>query len=310
MRRAFLVIALLLIIPTLLFSQRRNRYKWEFVGSIGFDDLFSDLGGSPQVGSHGLIGVKDWNLDATRPCFSAGVRYKNSKHFAFKSSLAFAWLYADDALSQNPIRNNRNLNVRTPVVELSAQVEYFPLKEKQSRLYRVKRAVGKRKAITQLQPYFFAGIGAFWFNPQGRDPGLNGAWVDLRPLHTEGEGLPGGPKQYSTFAVSAPLGIGFKYPINRQLSVGMEISIHLTTSDYIDDASGKYYDPNLFKLNESPSLAPQSIRLADPSLDHNLGGNSAPGQERANPSSKDAIMYTMFNLNYKIYTKRRTRTKF
>ena len=303
------LILIVLIVPTLLFAQRMNRYKWEFVGGIGGDYLFGALGGSPNIGSHGIVGVKDYNLAATRPGGSIGVRYKNSKHFAFKSSLAFAWLYANDDLSTNPVRENRNLNVRTQTVELSAQIEYYPFKEKQTRLlYRVKRAMGKHRLhLAQLQPYFFVGLGGLYFNPQGYLPQYG--WQNLAPLHTEGEGLPGGPAPYSQWTVSVPVGFGLKYPISRRLSIGFEASVHFTMSNYMDDAGGKYYDPSLFIKYEGPVLGAESQAYADPSLDHNKSGNSSPGQERAT-SHKDAFMLTVINVNYKLYTRTRRRTKF
>ena len=304
------LILIVLVIPTLLFSQRRNRYKWEFVGGVGIDNLFSSLGGSPDIGSHGIVGIKDWNIPATRPGINFGVRYKNSKHFAFKSTATFAWLYANDNLSTNFVRNNRNLNVRTPIFELSAQIEYYPFKEKQTRLlYRVKKAMGKHRLhLAQFQPYLFVGIGGFYFNPQGYNANYGG-WVNLAPLHTEGQGLPGGPAPYSQVAVSFPVGFGLKYPVNRRLSIGLEVAVHFTTSSYIDDAGGNYYNPADFIKYEGPKLGAESAAFADPSLDGGKSGNSAPGQERAS-SHKDAFMTAMITVNYKIHTRRRVRTKF
>ena len=303
-----ILVLIILILPMLVFGQRRNRYKWEWIGGMGMTNLLGDLGGSPFVGSHGISGARDLNWGATRPSFTGGLRYKNSRYFGFKAALSCIWLYGNDALSSNPIRHNRNLNVRTNVIELSSQVEFYPFKDQQGKLYRLRNARGRGHKLKALQPYLFLGISGFYFNPMGYQASTG--WVNLRPLHTEGEGLPGGPPEYSQFSISIPFGIGVKYALDRQWSVGFELGLHYTFTDYLDDVSGNYYSPALFLKYEGPVLGAQSIQFADPSLDKDAGGNSTAGQERGNPQNKDAFILGVFNLNYKIMTKTRRRSKF
>jgi hypothetical protein len=294
MRKAFFV--LIIIIPTLVSAQRRSKYKYEWIGGIGMTNFLGDLGGANQVGTHAF---KDWRWAATRPSFTAGIRYKNSRYVGFKSALSFGMMYGDDALTKEPIRHNRNLNFRSPVLELSAQVEYYINKETQGHLYRIKNARGKKKL--DLQSYAFVGVGFLWFNPQGK---YKGSWVNLRPLSTEGEGLPGGPKKYSPFTMSFPFGIGAKYGLDTKWSIGMEVGLHYTLTDYIDDVHGVYYDNKAILQAKGTAAA----YLADPQLGA-IPSQSFTGQDRGHKWN-DAFMFAMVNVNYKVMYKRRTRSKF
>jgi len=305
MRKTLLVF--LLIVPTLIFAQRRNRYKWEWVGGAGPNNFLGAIGGSPNIGQHGFTGFQDWNWYSTRPTFSAGLRYKNSKHFAFKSSLDFAYLYGNDAYSQNFYRHNRNITFLTDLVELSAQAEYYPFKESQGSLYRVKNSKGKKKMA--LNPYIFAGLGGFYFQPWAE---WNHQWYDLKTLHTEGQGLPGGPKEYSSFGLSFPFGVGVKYALDKQWSVGFELGLHYTTSDYIDDTHGVYYNNAAIYA----AYGQVAAHFADPSLsgppaNPDQYGITDPGQKRGfNSYYNDAYIFGLFTANYKVMYHKRTRSKF
>ena len=73
----------------------------------------------------------------------------------------------------------------------------------------------------------------------------------LRPLHTEGQGMPGGPDgfsdgtTYSIFATCIPMGFGIKKAFNGTGGIKIEAGYRFTNTDYLDDVSNKYYDQNL-----------------------------------------------------------------
>ncbi len=96
--------------------------------------------------------------------------------------------------------------------------------------YGVRRNYGRMKNITH-NLYGFAGAGAFYFNPKGQAP--DGSWVALRPLHTEGQGMEGGPKQYSNFSWNVMAGAYYKMTINKKWSVGLEFCYRKTFTDYM-----------------------------------------------------------------------------
>jgi hypothetical protein len=286
------------------FSQGRNRYKYEVVGGLGPTNFLGELGGANRIGTHFL---RDFDLNSTRFCLDGGIRYKNHPYFAAKAMFAFAMLSGNDALTNEMYRHNRNLNFRSPILELSLQGEFYFLKEKTKKVYSISGLTGSKKRKRNLSAYLFAGVGVFYYNPKGK---YNGTWYALRKLHTEGQGLPGGPAQYSNFNLCIPMGIGMKYLVNKKWSVGAEISVRKTFTDYIDDVSTRYYD----KAALANAYGIQAAQVADPSLGEVKGATlpdaSGTGAQRGDSKYKDAYMFLTVNVAYKITRAHRTRAKF
>ncbi len=266
-------------------SQHTNEYS----AGIGPSQFLGDLGGSQGVGTHFL---KDFNSGAIRYGGFIGYRHRVSKAWFLRPTLTIAELYGNDALSSNSFRFNRNQNFRTLLIEPSLQMEYhFYQYDQQGHRYKIKHAHGARSL--KLDAYLFAGLGGFYFNPQGY---YDGKWYSLRPLSTEGEGLPGGPSTYSQFALCFPAGFGIKYYIDNLWSVGLEGSTRIWTStDYIDDTHGKYFNPEEIEKYKGPIAA----YFSGPVLGL-VKGQSAIGQERGDPNNNDTYMFLFFTLNYKI----------
>lgn len=303
MKKQVIIFCCLLLISVFAFSQVRNKYKYEFIGGIGPTGFLGDLGGANQNGSHF---IKDYNFNSTRFNLNAGVRYRTKSRFAFKGVLTYAMVSGNDGLTKDPIRHNRNLNFRSPIIELSAQAEYYFIDEKTKSLYSIAGLKSKKKK-RKVTAYLFAGIGLFFYNPKEK---LNGEWYSLRKYHVEGQGLPGGPKQFSNFNLAIPMGLGMRYAINKRWSVGAEFGVRKTFTDYIDGVSGRYYD----KTKLAQAYGSTSVALADPSLGTIRGATSPDGKgigaERGNPKYKDAYMFFSINVGYKFTKQHRTRAKF
>ncbi len=291
------------------FTTGKKKPRKEWIIGIGAANFLGELGGANQVGT---FFVRDLEFSQTRPSAAFGMRYKFNKRMAVKGGLYYELVSGADKLTKELYRQNRNLSFRANIFELSAQLELYLTKEQQGHLYKIKNAKGMKSF--DLQAYLFGGFGGFYFNPKAQ---YQRRWVSLQPLGTEGQGLPGGPKKYSRVSVCIPYGIGIKDAINKDWSVGFEIGIRKTFTDYIDDVSGVYYDNNAIKAAHGPMAA----YLADPSLAHypiELGGNSnpngydqtAPGQVRGHSNHKDAYMFINITVAYKVPYRRRTRSKF
>lgn len=290
-----------------LFSVKRNKPRKEYIVGIGGANFLGELGGANQIGTHF---VKDFEIVATRPSFQLAVRYRPVSMVAFKGGFYFQLISGADRLTEEPYRKNRNLSFRSPVVEISGQAEFYFTKDRLAAQYNIRNA--RRGKSGDFQSYAFIGVGGYFFNPQAK---YNGKWVSLQPLGTEGQGLPGGPKKYSRFGLCIPYGLGAKYGINREWSIGIELGVRKIFTDYLDDVSTVYYDNALIKKERGDMAA----YLADPSL-HNypeeLGGDAsgadqtAVGQQRGDPKSKDSYMFTNITLSYKVPYRRRTRSKF
>lgn len=303
MKKFSTIFIYLMVLSGLTFAQTRNKYKYEFLGGIGPTGFLGDLGGANQNGSHFL---RDYNFNSTRFNINAGVRYKKSSRFGFKAMLTYAMVSGSDAYTSDKIRHNRNLNFRSPILELTAQVEYYFINEKSKKLYSISglRSKNKNRKVTA---YLFSGIGVFYYNPKEE---LNGKWYSVRQYHVEGQGLPGGPKQFSNFNVAIPIGIGFRYAVSKRLSIGAELSVRKTFTDYIDGVSGRYYD----KVKLQQAYGPTAVALADPSLGTIPGATSPNGDgvgaQRGNPKYKDSYMFFTINVGYKFAKQHRTRAKF
>lgn len=83
-----------------------------------------------------------------------------------------------------------------------------------------------------VQPYLFGGVGAYRFNPQA---GFDGGWIDLQPLGTEGQGLPGYQEPYKLTQFNIPFGGGIKFVFNETWSLGAEFGWRKLFTDYLDD---------------------------------------------------------------------------
>jgi hypothetical protein len=215
--------------------------------------------------------------------------------------LNFAMVSGNDDLSKDSIRQNRNLNFRSPIIELSVQAEYYFFSEVAKNLYTI-GGLKSRKKKKKLSGYIFAGIGTFYYSPHEK---LDGAWYSVRKYHLEGQGLPGGAKQFSNFNIALPIGLGFKEAINKKWSIGAEFGYRKTFTDYIDGVSHNYYD----KTKLTQAYGPTAAALADPNLGHISGATNA-GQERGNPKYKDSYMFLTVTIGYKFAKQHRTRAKF
>jgi hypothetical protein len=305
LKRVLLVV--ILILPLLASAQRNKRYRWEAGIDVGASNFLGDLGGANRIGTHF---VRDLELALTRPSIGIHMRYRKDRFFGYRANFCYGFVSGDDALTQERYRKNRNLNFKSNIFEFSAIVEFYISKERPGHLYNYRKVKGWRHI--DLQTYGFLGIGAFYFNPKGQ---WNSDWHKLRPLRTEGQGIKPGTKMYSRVSVCIPMGIGVKYALNRQWSIGLEYGLRLTFTDYIDDVSTVYYDKNEIGAAQSnPSNAIIAEHFADPNLQliPDIDGVSVTGvgQQRGDSKHNDSYMFMHVSLNYKIGRFKKTHSKF
>ena len=277
----------ILLISFVSFSQQWKFLRNEVSIGVGTSHFMGELGGANDIGSSGIKGFKDLEFKLTRPAVYAGYRFYLSPMFAVKGDFTYARLNGDDALTTERFRQNRNIHFRSPMIELSGRIEFYPLKEYFGHLYRSNGVLGK--SVNRLRPYTFIGVGGFWFNPKAK---YNGSWEKLQPLQTEGV-------EYKRIAVSMPFGVGLKYAITKQLSVGIEMALRYTSSDYLDDVSSVYVDKSASDA-KTQYLANPTINSIETFVDGNYVYNpTAPGMQRGDINNKDAFLLTLITVNYK-----------
>jgi hypothetical protein len=284
-------LCLFILISTQAFSQQFLRpqdwkkYKKEIYFSTGTSNFLGDLGGRPRDGSD--YSPADLNFNQSRTAFGVGFRYRLTKIFNVSGNFDYLIVKGDDAnIKIDPndpttqFRYKRNLNFKSNIFELSARVEAGLQKTKKGGgHYGMQRNYGKYKNINQ-GVFGFIGIGVFYFNPKGKATVRNAAgisnqsndYIALRPLHTEGQGLPGGPKQYSRVSVSIPIGVYYKLTIKKKWSFGAELCFRKTFTDYIDDVGGNYYDPVALRS----AYGDRTVAMADPYIPSTIPGDYEP----------------------------------
>lgn len=269
---------------------RWKAYRYEWSAGIGATNFLGELGGANQIGTNGF---KDLEIKTTRPALAVGLRYKISPTFAIHSHLSYGQVRGDDKLTTETFRHNRNLNFKSNIYEFNTNIEFSFLSSREGGIYRLRGV--KRNNTYEASMYFFTGIGIFHFNPKGE---LNKEWTELQPLGTEGQGISPARSKYKRTQLCIPIGFGGRYFFNRRWGMGFEFGIRKTFTDYIDDVSKTYYDNDAI----SQANGPLAAAFADPSVSETPATNV--GSQRGDPSDKDAYMFMVFSLHYKLRTGR------
>jgi len=320
MRKTFIRSILTFCITTVAFGAahaqlgRSKEYVeppgWSLGMNLGLSDLWADVGTKSIIDHYG--NDKYWG----KPHFMGGlfIRYSAHPAFAIRLGGSFGTLYANDnwnytkAKSAATIEDDayqryiRTQNIRSIVWETNLLFEISPRRFNYE-------SVGARK---RFQPYLLLGVGYFHFKPTTSYVDRNGkdyGYVNLHDYNIEANGLPAevykdSQPEYNLWQLEVPAGIGVKWDIGKRLAFGFEWLYRLTFTDYLDNVSGKYVDPNLY----STYLTPQQAGLAadlqdrswqiDPSLHHNVGDN------RGNASNKDSYSTFGVTLIFKVPSKK------
>ena len=232
---------------------KRNRS--ELIFSTGATQFLGDLGGDNAIGTDFSLKDLDWKSTGFNAGFS--YRYRFAPYLATSTVLSVGNVMADDAYTADKYRKSRNLHFKSIVAGIQQRVEVIVFaNEKRGNRYSLHKHSARMKHGNQ-QIYLFSGIGATYYNPKAR---YEGKWVALRPLSTEGQGLPGGPDKYKSITAIIPFGFGFRTGIGRTWSIGFEATYFKTFTDYMDDVSGTYFDKSILAAQIGEASAALSDR--------------------------------------------------
>ncbi len=286
---------------SLLFGQHTNfntQRNWslnkkDLILGFGATQFTGDLGGMNRIGTD--YSLADIDFPSTSFNFMFGYRYRFHPFFATTSVLNVGRVKGDDALTNEVVRESRNLHFRSILVEFSQRLDIILYaNEKFGARYNLPGHQVAKNHNEQI--YLFAGVGACYFNPEAM---LDNKWYKLDPLNTEGQGLDNGARETLPISLTIPMGIGFRMGLGRMWRIGFEASYVKTFTDYIDDVSTVYYDPSKLETTEAAHFSNPSV---------NNSNWFAPGQQRGD-NEKDAYYYLNFfvarNITYKDYAKQR-----
>jgi len=253
-----------------------------FLSSPVFSQSFFNgfLGFGVSAGISNYEGDLDNNftLKFSRYGIGAHFVFMFSPHFNIRATIYNGEVTATDAASSISWTRNRNLAFRSQITEVGAQFVYRILGKKTGAL--------ARRNIT---PYLFVGVAVYHFNPQDS---INGVWVDLQPLGTEGQYLTTGnhPKPYSLTQISIPYGIGLVKKLNEHFDLGIEMGFRKLFTDYLDDVSSVYPDGVALQEHVGKIAADLSNRTTNP--------RAKTGSPRGDPNANDTYIYTNINITY------------
>ncbi|WP_113613864.1 type IX secretion system protein PorG [Chitinophaga flava] len=220
----------------------------------------------------------------TRPALGLLVRKDINRYLTLRAGFTWGIATGADSTNASEALKARNLSFKSNIFEgsLIAEINFLDLDEK------------------RFTPYVFIGVGGFGFDPTAKD--MSGNRVRLRPLGTEGQGLPQYPQRqpYDLFAFSFPMGAGFKAMLNDNWTLGFEIGLRPTTTDYLDDVSTNYVDQNTLLAYRGQKAVDMAFRGDELTGKQTPGVYPPDGTIRGSAKHKDWYSFSGITITYRL----------
>ncbi|MDQ6813809.1 MAG: DUF6089 family protein [Bacteroidota bacterium] len=293
MKRCLLAVLSLLLASftnSSLAQYYNNLFSYEIAAGFGGMNCITDIGGS---NSDKTYYINEIRLKNTNPCFSISAEAMYQNLVGLRLEGTWGSVKSSDADIEGTSVNARsktvrNLSFRSKIDEVSLLAEFHPL-----------LLFNYTKYPPLWSPYVLAGIGVFSFNPQAL---LHNTYIDLAPLHTEGEGFYeySDCKPYSTTQFNIPFGVGIRYEASDAVNLRLEFTHRILFTDYLDDVhSAGFVEPEIFKNYLTATDAANAQQLYNRSLDGNIPAR------RGNPANNDAFMSVSFKVGLVLRRKAR-----
>lgn len=324
------------VLPAAHAQQKWTRYRapefverpgWSVGMNFGMSDLWGDVGTKSPIFHYG--NSKYWE----RPHFMGGVftRYALHPGFVIRAAINYGSVYANDNWNYDLAKNAskteddayqryfRNQDVKSNIWEGNLMFEINP-----RRLGNLEAKGAKKR----MQPYLLVGGGYFhyrakgMYTPRGTDGRANGQSheVDMYNLYLENQGStsPEVDSILGTMGLSAPTGtqklwvpevcggVGVRWDIANQVSLGIEYLYRYTFTDYLDGVSTTYVDPRVFDVihSDNPVKAQMAKDMYDKSWLIDKDFKHSPGEIRGNAADKDGYSTIAISVFFRIKTKR------
>ena len=285
-----------MLLSSIAQNEALSQYALDYGFTMGTANYLGDIGGD-QLTRRDF--AADLHLGQTKLSTHVFVRYRLSSAVAIKAQMGTVYLEDYDNLSSNPSRRTRNAHFRNFVNELSLRGEINLFSQPMLTRYTSKFRVG-------VNAYATLGVTAFVHNPQAqldRDAAeyhynqgnidTNPSqfnydqWHDLRDYGTE-------RLTYGSAALGFPLGFGASFVVNNKVRLGIEFVWNLTLTDYLDDVSFTYADPEglddigLVLSQPSSVVIAETAGAENPEVYlNNFRWDAAYASPRGNPEKND-----------------------
>jgi len=224
-----------------------------------------------SIGISGYEGDIETPLSAldsnTRPAIGVYATAHLNSRLSFTLFGTATAVKAIDSLSHNAYWRRRNLNFNSILFDggLRFEFNFLPYLVRQRKI--------------AWAPYLSTGLALTYFNPKGT---YNDETYALRDAITNVEK----PKKgISPIAFTPCLGGGIKYNYAKSFSIGVHFDYRYIQTDYLDDISGTYTDPNQFSGQQDAEI---QVILHDPSVLKDSEGLAVLGKQRASNAINDA----------------------
>ena len=220
------------------------------------------------------------HFNQSSPAAGLIIRKNIDQRFVYKAEIMYLNLKSDETESKDTIAYNRGLHFRSPVYELSGQLEFNFLPYQPG------------NPLYTWTPFIYTGVSLFNFNPQAEDS-TTGQWVDLQELGTEGQGTTTSfdkntRDKYSLIQFAIPMGGGVKIAVNESFNIILEYGARKTFTDYLDDVSTTYPGAGV------SGMSPEVQAMSDPT------GTHLKGDQRGDPDKKDWYSFAGITLSFKL----------
>lgn len=263
--RNFLM-AFLAFLPVTLMAQ-----GWQLVGFGGVANYQGDLQD------------RRFTTQQAQIALGLGIQYDINKYFSVRGMANYGRISADDRFNKDAGLRNRNLNFKSQILEGSIQAvfRFMDLETK------------------KWSPYLVAGVGVFGFDPYTYDTLGNKFY--LQPLGTEGQGLAAYPERefYKRVQLVIPFGGGVMLRVNERITLGYEVGLRKTFTDYLDDVSTTYADPDQLLAARGP-LALELAYRGDELKNGSANPNYPTGSVRGGPEFKDWYYFQGITVNFRL----------
>jgi len=267
------------------------QYAWDIGFHVGGANYLGEMGGKDQPRRDFIWDMK---LSQSRLAFGGFARRKLNRMLSMSTGIVYLRLQGADALTESyGPRRGRNLNFRNDLIEWYIRPEIT--------IFQDNDVGGRGSYKTDFRLFGFVGAGVFYHSPKGQ---LNreGQFYNLRDYNTE-------LANYSSIGASIPAGIGLHFTKKRRHRYGFEINWRTTFTDYLDDVSTTYKDPELLPggpTGTAAQLANQNIYLPlsdEYPLSENYGwgtnqDNGQPENIRGDPTHNDSYLTMTFTYSY------------
>ncbi len=214
----------------------------------------------------GELQDKQLTLDGMTPGFGVNALYAHNDWLAVSLELYRGVLTGSDAKPESRNRN-RGLQFVTQLFDLTAAARV--------NLY--------NNYNVPFIPYVTGGVSLFHVDPYTTD-GVRGR-IYLFPLSTEGQGLRAYPEipKHRNLNYALMGGFGLEMRMTEQIRMDVEVGFRKTFTDYIDDVSGYYPDPQMLLAERGPIAVQYAYRGDE------AGGSPVfpAGTLRGNPGTDD-----------------------